>query len=81
MRSPNVYLVYHGSIASHERAHGSCSVAKASAKLKSAKQLFSGHAIRKGKALNGAQRWTIETFGMAKGTFHVSGIIDDGNQS
>jgi len=24
---------------------------------------------------------TIETFEMAKGTFHVSGIIDDGNQS
>jgi hypothetical protein len=30
---------------------------KASAKLKSAKELFSGHAMRKGKALNGAQRW------------------------
>jgi hypothetical protein len=58
MSSPNVLF----SLSRVDRDAMSAHIAlvpsqKASAKLKSAKELFSGHAMRKGKALNGAQRW------------------------
>jgi len=72
------YLVYHGSIASHEREHRSCSFSKT--EIGQTIIQWTCNAQRQGIEWSEAME-RLKTFGMAKGTFHVSGIIDDGNQS